>query len=84
MILAQLKPHRSQRFMRILFACSQFSLFVVIVVPRLFLSWAPGWFPVDFVLGLLTGFSLVGNLASLLYFGGRFPFKEEVSDDRKN
>ena len=84
MILVKLNSQHQEKAMRILLAFSQLSLVVVIVVPRLFHSWVPGWIPLDFLLGLLTGLSLVGNLASLLYFGKRFPFREGGSDDRKN
>ena len=84
MILAQLKSKQQENAMRTVFALSQLSLVVVLVGQRLNHAWVPGWFPLDFIFGLLTGLSLVGNLASLVYFGKRFPFKGGRSDDRKN
>jgi len=84
MILAQLKSQNQEKAMRLLFALSQLSLVVVLVGQRFCLAWVPGWFPLDFIFGLLTGLSLVGNLTSLLYYGRRFPFKKDGSDERKN
>ena len=81
MIIAQLKSRQRESAMRFMFAFSQLSLFLVLVGQRLDLAWVPGWFPLDFIFGLLTGLSLVGNLASLAYFGKRFPFQEGGSDD---
>jgi hypothetical protein len=83
MILVNLKSHSQEKAMRIIFAFSQLSLVVVLVAQHLSLTWVPGWFPLDFTFGLLTGLSVVGNIASLLYFGRRFPFREDGPDDRK-
>ncbi len=76
MILVHLKSHQREKAMRGIFALSQFSLAAVLVGPRLSLAWVPGWFPLDFVFGLFTGLSLVGNIASLIYFNRRFSVQE--------
>lgn len=83
MILAQLKSRQREHAMQFLFAFSQISLALVLVAQHLNLAWVPGWFPLDFVFGLLTGLSVVGNLASLAYFGKKYSNKREGSDDRK-
>jgi hypothetical protein len=56
------KSQNRDRAFRYLFAAAQFSFFVSLLLQRV-----PGD-PLPFLVGMLQGFSLVGNLASIIYF----------------
>jgi integral membrane sensor domain MASE1 len=69
MNILQLKSkHRPERI-RLLMVCAQFALVISIFLQYVASRWMPAWFPTDFISGVLIGFSLVGNLAFLVYFG---------------
>ena len=63
------KPKPRDRDFQWLFAAAQLSLFA-----SLLLQWAPGD-PLPFLAGMLEGFSLVGNLAYLIYFSTKMKSK---------
>lgn len=69
MSIIQLKSKYRPERIRLLMVCAQFSLVISIFLHYATPSWAPAWFPSDFLSGMLLGFSLVGNLAYLIYFG---------------
>jgi hypothetical protein len=62
MIFLLNKPENREKAFRWLFAAAQLSLFVSLLLQRM-----PGD-PLPFLAGILEGFSLVGNLASIIYF----------------
>ena len=53
-------PEERQRYFTVLGACAQFALVLGIILSRLDLSY------LDFFIGMLYGFSMVGNLAYLI------------------
>jgi hypothetical protein len=50
-------------------AAAQISFVLSNFLERFASAWLPGWVPVDFLCGMLLGFSLVGNLMFLILYG---------------
>ena len=69
MNIIQLKSKHRPARIRLLMVCAQFAFVISIFLQRFASHWMPAWFPTDFIAGMLIGFSLVGNLAFLVYFG---------------
>ena len=84
MIISHLKPQQRERTMRILFALSQIAMILAMIGQRFGAGVFPGWFPLDFVFGLLIGLSITGNLASLVYFRKRLSTKGGIFNDRED
>lgn len=62
------KGDQTKRFTAIFFA-AQSCLVLNSLSRHLDPRWIPAWLPVDFLSGMLVGFSIVGNLAYLVYYG---------------
>ena len=65
MIIKKVKPQHKDTFFTILFTAAQFAFLTGVILGRLETE-IPA---VDFITGMLMGFSIVGNLAYLIRFG---------------
>lgn len=66
---AKLTPAERQKYLSILFGVAQIALVLGLILNRL------DWVGMDFLEGMLIGFSLVGNLAYLVFIRSVRRFK---------
>ena len=67
MIIKRVKPEKRDNFFTILFSISQLAIVISIFLSRME-SEIPA---VNFITGILMGFSIVGNIAFLIRYGQR-------------